>query len=62
MIVQNNINTLTKLYEELLNIERNNTCNNIIDIAVTTLRQMRQTPHTEIDDFFFNAKNLFKNI
>ena len=62
MIVQNNINTLTKLYEELLNIERNNTCNNIIDIAVTTLRQMRQMPHTEIDDFVFNAKNLFKNI
>jgi hypothetical protein len=43
-------------------MERNNTCNNIIDIAVTTLRQMRQMPHTEIDDFFFNAKNLFKNI
>jgi hypothetical protein len=29
------------------------------DIAVTTLRQMRQMPHTQIDDFLY-TKNLFK--
>jgi hypothetical protein len=31
-----------------------------IFMAVTTLRQMMQMPHTEIDDFFY-TKILFKN-
>ena len=32
---------------------------NYIDMAVTTLRQMRQMPHTEIDDSFKSELKCF---